>query len=162
MKPDMKKLLAKDIMNTNVLSVGMDWSLEQLADYLVENSISGVPVTSEEGKLLGVVSMTDIVRYRSMPSIEQRPDDTHEYYIYSPERQYSPEEVEASRIEAESLVTVRDIMTFITFNVDEGTSIQEVADAMLRGGIHRVLVTRDNVLVGIITTMDILRAIKDL
>jgi CBS domain-containing protein len=158
----MKKLVAKDIMNTNVLSVGMDWSLEQLADYLVENSISGVPVTSDEGKLLGVVSMTDIVRYRSMPLTEDQPDDTHEYYIYSPERRYSPEEVENSRIEAESLVTVRDIMTFITFNVDEDTTIQQVADAMLRGNIHRVLVTRDDVLVGIITTMDMLKAIKDL
>jgi CBS domain-containing protein len=158
----MKKLVAKDIMNTNVLSVGMDWSLEQLADYLVENSISGVPVTSDEGKLLGVVSMTDIVRYRSMPLTEDRPDDTHEYYSYSPERRYSPEEVENSRIEAESLVTVRDIMTFITFNVDEDTTIQQVADAMLRGNIHRVLVTRDDVLVGIITTMDMLKAIKDL
>jgi CBS domain-containing protein len=158
----MKKLVAKDIMNTNVLSVGMDWPLEQLADYLVENSISGVPVTSDEGKLLGVVSMTDIVRYRSMPLTEDRPDDTHEYYSYSPERRYSPEEVENSRIEAESLVTVRDIMTFITFNVDEDTTIQQVADAMLRGGIHRVLVTREGVLVGIITTMDMLKAIKDL
>jgi signal-transduction protein with cAMP-binding, CBS, and nucleotidyltransferase domain len=37
-----------------------------------------------------------------------------------------------------------------------------VADAMLRGRIHRVFVTRDGVLVGIITTMDILAAIRDI
>jgi len=158
----MKKILAKDIMNPDVLSVGMDWSIEQLADYLIENGISGAPVTSEEGKLLGVVSMTDIVRYRSTPVTDARPDDLHEYYIYTPERRYSPAEVESFGIEAESLVTVSDIMTPMTFNVNEDTTLQKVADAMLRGRIHRVFVTRDGVLVGIITTMDILGVVRDL
>jgi CBS domain-containing protein len=160
----MIKLLAKDIMNPHLLSVGMEWSIEQLADYLIENHISGAPVISESGKLLGVVSMTDIVRYRSMPLTDDRdrPDDPHDYYIHCPERRYSPAEIESFSIEAESLVTVRDIMTPTTFNVDEDTTLQEVADAMLRGGIHRVFVTRDEVPVGIITTMDILSAIRDL
>jgi len=158
----MTSILAKDIMNPDVLSVGMDWSIDQLADYLIENSISGAPVTSEDGKLMGVVSMTDIVRYKSMPLTDLQSDDTHEYYIHSSERMYSPTEIESFRIDAESLVTVRDIMTFMTFNVNEDTTLQQVADAMLRGRIHRVFVTRDNILVGIITTMDMLSAIRDL
>ena len=158
----MISILAKDIMNPDVLSVGMDWSIDQLADYLIENSISGAPVTSEDGNLMGVVSMTDIVRYKSMPLTDLRSDDPHEYYIHSPERMYSPAEIESFRIDAESLVTVRDIMTPMTFNVNEDTTLQQVADAMLRGRIHRVFVTHDNILVGIITTMDMLSAIRDL
>ena len=71
-------LLAKDIMKRDVLSVGMNWSIEQLANYLIENGISGAPVTSEDGKLLGVVSMTDIVRYRSMPITDASKNDTHD------------------------------------------------------------------------------------
>jgi len=155
-------LLAKDIMNRDVLSVGMDWSIEQLADYLIENCISGAPVISEEGKLLGVVSMTDIVRYRSMPITDARKNDLHEYYIYTPEYRYSPAEIESFRIDPESLVTVQDIMTPMIFNVSEDTTLQKVADAMLRGRIHRVFVTRDGVLAGIITTMDILAAVRDI
>lgn len=158
----MKKLSAKDIMNPDVLAVGMDWSIDQLADYLVENSISGAPVISDEGKLQGVVSLTDIVRYKSIPATNVSSNDPHDYYIHSHERRYSPAEIETFSVEAESLVTVREIMTPMTFNVNEETSLQQIADAMLRGRIHRVFVTRDEVLIGIITTMDILEIIKDL
>ena len=158
----MKNLLAKDIMSKDVLSVGMDWSIDQLADYLVCNSISGAPVTAEDGSLLGVVSLTDIVRYKSMPASDSNAGDPHEYYIHCPERKYSPADIESFRVEAESLVTVREIMTPMTFNVQEDTNLKQVADAMIRGRIHRVFVTRDKKLVGIITTMDMLGVIRDI
>lgn len=158
----MKKQLAKDIMNPDILAVGMDWSIDQLADYLIENSISGAPVISHDGKLHGVVSLTDIVRYKSIPVTSADHFDPHDYYIHTNERRYSPTEIESLNIEAESLVTVREIMTPMTFKVNEETGLQQVADAMLRGGIHRVFVTRDEVLVGIITTMDMLEAIRSL
>jgi CBS domain-containing protein len=158
----MKNLTAKDLMNQDVLSVGSDWPMEKLADFLIEHSISGAPVTSEEGVLVGVVSLTDIVRHKSMPLKNPQPDVPHEYYLHAPERQYSQEEIESFRIEAESLVTVRDIMTPMTFNINEDTSLQQVANAMIRGRIHRVFVTRDEVLIGIITTMDMLKIIRDM
>jgi len=157
----MVNLTAKDIMNQEILSVGMDWSVDQLADFLVENSISGAPVISEDGKLVGVVSLTDIVRYRSMPASDDRNDDTNEYYIHTSELNYSNEEIESFHVDTESLISVRDIMTPRTFNVSEDTTIRDVADTMIRGNIHRVLVTRDDTLVGIITTMDMLRIIRD-
>ena len=158
----MKSLKAKDIMNYNVLAVGLDWSVEQLADYLLENSISGAPVTSENRKLLGVVSLTDIVRYKSIPGTDAHPDNPHEYYIHVPDREYSQSDIESFSIDAESLIIVQDIMTHKTYTVSENTSIKEVADAMIRGGIHRVFVTREDTLVGIITTMDILKVVRDL
>ncbi len=158
----MVNLLAKDIMNPDVLSVGMDWSIRQVADFFIEKCISGAPVISGDNKLLGVVSMTDLIRQKSMPGTIFHSDDIDECYIYSPERQYSPAEIESSRIDSEALVTVRDIMTPVTFNVNEFTKIQDIADAMLRGRIHRVFVTRNEELLGIITTMDMLNAIKGL
>jgi CBS domain-containing protein len=157
----MVNLTAKDIMNQNVLSVGMDWSVDQLADFLVENSISGAPVISEDGKLAGVVSLMDIVRYRSMPATENKEGDTHEYYIHTSDLNYSNEEIESFHLDAESLISVREIMTPRTFTVSEETKIRDIADIMIRGNIHRVLVTRDDTLVGIITTMDMLRIIRD-
>lgn len=155
-------LTAKDIMRREVLAVGLDWPIDRLADYLIENSISGAPVTSEDGKLIGVVSLTDIVRYKSIPLDNPQSDSPHEYYLHAPQRQYSQAEIESFRIEAESLVMVSDIMTPMTFNVNEDTNLQQVADAMIRGRIHRVFVTRSGKLVGIITTMDMLRIIRDI
>lgn len=157
----MVNLTARDIMNHTILSVGMDWSVDQLANFLIDNSITGAPVVSEDGKLEGVVSLTDIVRFRSMPVTDSRDEDTHEYYAHTSELNYSNEELESFHLESESLITVRDIMTSKTFTVNEETKIHDVADAMIRGNIHRVLVTRNDTLVGIITTMDMLRVIRD-
>jgi CBS domain-containing protein len=158
----MKALKAKDIMNSDVLAVGPDWSIDRLADFLIENSISGVPVTSEDGKLLGVVSLTDIVRQQAMPGKEegwQRPAD---YYLGGLEHQYAKEEIRSFRVASEPYLTVRDIMTRKIFSVNEDTVIQQVADAMIRGCIHRVFVTRDNKLVGIISSSDMLQIIRDM
>ena len=157
----MEKLCAKDIMNSDILSVNVEWPVDQLADFLIENSISGAPVISEEGTLVGVVSLTDIVRYKSFPMDNPQPANPHEYYMHAPERQYSQAEIESFRVGIESLVMVRDIMTPMTFNVNEKTELSRVADAMIRGRIHRVFVTKDEKLVGIITTMDMLRIIRD-
>ncbi|MFQ5675044.1 MAG: CBS domain-containing protein, partial [bacterium] len=58
----MKTLRAKDVMNTNVLTVNNDMTVHELALFFTENMISGAPVVDEAGKLLGVVSLSDIVR----------------------------------------------------------------------------------------------------
>jgi len=59
-------------------------------------------------------------------------------------------------------VQVRDIMTPMIFSVSENTSVQEVADVMLKRRIHRVFVTRDGKLAGIVTALDMLKVIRDL
>ena len=154
----MKKILAKDIMKQDILSVGMEWSIDQLADYLIENSISGAPVTTEEGKLLGVVSLTDIVRYRSMPATDIRPNDPHDYYMDSGTL-LSPEISDTMHVETP--LKVKEIMTPMIFDVKEDSAVQRVADAMIRGRIHRVFVTDEGRLKGIITTMDLLEVIRN-
>jgi CBS domain-containing protein len=48
------------------------------------------------------------------------------------------------------------------FQVTEDTSVQQVADLMLKNRIHRVFVTRDEKVVGIISTPDMLKVIRDM
>ena len=157
----MKGLTAKDVMNKDVLSVGMDWSVEYLTDFLVENGISGAPVTSEDGKLVGVVSLTDIARHNSLPGKDDQSNSPHDYYRHGLEHQYAKEDIRSFRIGAEPLVTIRDIMTPMIFDVNEDTKVKQVADTMIRGHIHRVFVTRKQKLVGVITTVDMLKVIRN-
>jgi CBS domain-containing protein len=157
----MKRLTAKDVMNKDVLSVGKDWSVEYLTDFLVENGISGAPVTSEDGKLVGVVSLTDIVRHSSLPGKDFRLNSPYDYYRHGLEHQYAKEDIRSLSIGTEPLDTVRDIMTPMIFDVDEDTKVEQVADTMIRGRIHRVFVTRKQKLTGVITTVDMLKAIRD-
>ncbi|MGD2076637.1 MAG: CBS domain-containing protein [Gammaproteobacteria bacterium] len=149
-----------DIMQRDVLSVEEDWSLNRLARFLTDNAISGAPVTSSAGDLAGVVSLTDIVRYDSTPEHRARERHTHEYYLHSLEMQVAAEEASTFHIEQESQAKVRDIMTPMVFAVAEDASVQEAADMMVKGRIHRLIVTRDSRIAGIVTALDLLDLLR--
>lgn len=155
-----RNMSVADIMRSEVLSADADWSLERLADFLVDNSISGAPVTTQSGELLGVVSLTDIVRQSSMS--DSRGGDTHDVYLYELERRMSREELRVFHTQEESPMRVRDIMTPMIFRVSPDTSLQDVAETMLKGRIHRVFVTENEILTGIVTTLDMLQVIRDI
>jgi len=151
-----------DIMRTEVLAAGEDWPLETLADFLVDNSISGAPVTTQDGELVGVVSLTDIVRQSSMSNSHVDNGTAHDVYLFELESHMSREELRVFHTREESPMQVSDIMTPMIFRVDRDTSLQEVAETMLKGRIHRVFVTEDGRLTGIVTTLDMLQVIRDI
>jgi predicted transcriptional regulator len=158
----MRALNAKDIMTRDVLAVRADWSLDRLAEFLVENSISGAPVASEDGKLIGVVSVTDLVLNRTLPVEVPQSHEPHEYYLQTLEHQYGREEITSFQVGGEPLITVHDIMTPTIYKVNEGASVQEVAELMFSSRIHRVFVTREEEVVGIIATPDMLKVLRDM
>ena len=63
----MEGITARDIMTHHVLEAKADWSVRQLVEFFSGNSISGAPVVSEDGEIIGVVSLTDILRHDSLP-----------------------------------------------------------------------------------------------
>lgn len=54
---------------------------------------------------------------------------------------------------------VQEVMTPTVYTVTEDTPISEIAKIMIAGRIHRLLVTHHNRLVGIITTLDMLKVL---
>ncbi len=156
----MNHLTAEDIMTADLYVVGADWDIERLTEFLLANSISGAPVISSEGDLLGVVSLTDIARFHSMPLQEMLASDMPDYYDPSIERSISAEEIDGYRVETEKLVKVRDIMTPVIIKVAGETPIHEIAQIMIRSRIHRLFVTHDDELIGVISAYDLLKTIK--
>jgi len=55
------ELHASEIMTTNVMTLSPDVLIENAAREMFENSISGMPVVDDEGRLVGVVSEYDII-----------------------------------------------------------------------------------------------------
>jgi len=155
-------LTVADVMRSQVLAAEADWSLETLADFLVDNSISGAPVITKNDELVGVVSLTDIVRERSMGDGQGGRGNTHDVYLYELERHMNKEELRVFHAQEESPVRVRDIMTPMIFQTGKDASLQDVAETMIKGRIHRVFVTEGGRLAGIVTTLDMLQVIRDL
>lgn len=71
--------LAKDLMTQQILPAYGDWSVKDLAEFLVSNGISGAPVVDSSEKLIGVVSVTDIARHTSIAEDEADVRAAHGY-----------------------------------------------------------------------------------
>jgi CBS domain-containing protein len=146
-------MLAKDIMRRKIITVGSRLTLHELANIFKENNISGAPVVGPNGAVLGVVSQTDLVRSRhdsaaDVPSYHREVD--------------GPSLSLGIHFEEPDQTRVEQIMTQGAISFDEETPVEKLAAAMLERHIHRVLITRGENLVGIVTTMDTLRALISL
>ena len=52
---------ASDVMVSNVITVGPNTSVKDIADILLTNRISAVPVVDERGAIVGIVSEGDLL-----------------------------------------------------------------------------------------------------
>ena len=152
----MTQLRARDVMTENVKAVESDWPLHRLAEFFIENSISGAPVIDKNGIPIGVVSNTDLVLYHTIP-VEKRVERKTNPYYQALDDVFLPEEVEGYRVNTDNSVRVADIMTPVLFEVDADTSVEEIAGTMAHGRIHRLLVSSDKRLIGIITALDLVK-----
>ena len=153
----MKDLKAKDLMNTDVLSVRDDMTVQELAGFLTEREILGAPVVDSEGEVVGVVSCTDIVQSTTSEADIVVEKSTPGFYELCWEDKLDPNELGRLHVEENESLPVREIMTPTIYTVPEDTPISDIAKAMVAGRIHRLLVTRGSRLVGIITTLDMLK-----
>ncbi len=58
----LSKLKIKEIMTRDPITVPDDYTVEEVAGLLLEHKISGVPVVNEDGKLVGVITKTDLFK----------------------------------------------------------------------------------------------------
>jgi len=146
--------LARDVMSTKVWTAAEDTDLQTLLKMLKELEISGAPVLDRHGRPVGVVSLYDLA---NLGGREFDPDAPSQYWgSHSQPRGFH------QLGEGRGHLKVADIMTQAVHSVEENTTIDEVCDFFIRGQIHRVLVTRQGELVGIITATDLLQELKNL
>lgn len=179
-------LTVRDIMQHAVLTVEPGTTVRDLTRLLSEQGISGVPVLGPAGAVVGVVSSTDVVRLAAQeaeirlsgshwlppaprgPWKEDAGEDAEEeegtltgYFL--PEDTPLLESWWEERLGDEALgeFTVEDIMTPVSFSIGPEATVKELADFLVRGRIHRAVVSEGGHLLGIVTTMDVLRAVAN-
>lgn len=156
----MRTLTAKDVMNTEVLTVRVDLTVRELSAFLTERQISGAPVVDPHGRLVGVVSVTDVAE-----SDADRPDlvgdrSSPDFDLREWEERMNPEDVRPLHIESDDLL-VRDIMTPTVYTIPDDTPVAKIAQTMVAGRIHRLFVTCGGRVVGIVTTLDLVRLLEE-
>jgi len=144
---------ARDIMTAEVITVGPDERVENVARLLVEHKISGVPVVDDNGRIVGIVSEKDLMiksRDLQIPFYITLFDSI--IFLENPAR-FKDE------IRKFTGVRVKDVMTTKVISVKEDADLTEIANLMTRKNINRVPVVRDGKLIGIISRNDILKSL---
>jgi len=93
----MRHVKAGEIMNTEVLTARESMTLVELANFLTENEISGAPVVDAEGRLTGVVSLSDVARAATQVGTVSPDRGRPDFYLTGWEEKYNPEDVQRLR-----------------------------------------------------------------
>lgn len=132
-------MLVRDLMQAPATVVRQDDTVARLCDIMQQAHVQGVPVVDDQGEVVGIVTEQDIL-YGSMGE--------------------APGTGTEGATEA-GPVLVRDIMTSPAVCAGEDTTVVEICRMMWTMRIHRVPIVREGRVEGVISSMDIVRAIAD-
>jgi CBS domain-containing protein len=142
--------LAKDVMSENVICINVKESVFDAAELLLGAGVSAVPVVNDKGAVVGIVSEADLIR---RAEIETAPRKSWLARLMN-------SDVSAARdFVAAHTRRVSDVMTREVVTANESTTLRELVELMERHAIKRIPIVRDQVLVGIVSRADLLRAL---
>jgi CBS domain-containing protein len=123
-------LRVADLMTIDPITIGVDASIEEAEDVLRRHHITGLPVVDDEGRLVGVISQTDLL-YLAAPTVQSL-------------IRHKP-----------SGIRVGEVMSTPPVTIDTSASIGDAARVMDNGRLHR-LVAVDQVgrPIGVLSAMD--------
>lgn len=149
----MKNKTAKDIMTMDVIVANKSDSIADVAQLLIKEKIGGVPVVSEDRKVVGIISETDIMKKEKYVEAPQVLNLLQGLIFFSDFKQM---EKDMKRIAA---YKVEELMSTDIITVHENDTFDDVANVMIKKSVNRVPVVDDNnKLKGIICRYDIIRA----
>ena len=141
---------ARDVMTTELQTIGPDANIGDAARLMLEHRISALAVVRPNGELIGIVSEGDLIR---RIEIGTAPSASGWHAFFSSETALAAAYIKCHGRQ------VRDVMTLSVVSVGEETPLIKIADLMERHHIKRLPVTRDEILIGIVSRADLLRAL---
>ena len=153
--PSFAHLVARDIMRSDLITADPGQSLAELRHLLIESQVSGVPVL-EDGRLIGIVSRSDLVRVEEL--VEALDAEVSEEVWQENQadgfKHSAPEGFGGFRRRLSEL-KVKDAMRGQVVTCAPDTPVTEVATEMLRHHVHRIVVVEGDRPLGIVSSLDI-------
>jgi CBS domain-containing protein len=152
-------LTARDIMCSPAVCAVEGTTVQELLALLDEKRISGVPVVNFEARLTGVISITDLLSL-SIEIANAGVVDESDFHT-SPAMDRLAE-ANGLLVPDEDVMElpVGDLMSRKVITATEDTPIGEIAHTLLAHKIHRLIIVRDELVIGIVSTGDILRTLE--
>jgi CBS domain-containing protein len=140
----------EEIMTGNVISVSPSTRVSEVARILGENRIGAVPVVDDAGKVVGIISESDLfLKEKGIPfSVVKVPQLFNQWV--------DPSRLDSFFREIESHIA-GDVMSAPAITISPEESAGEAAALMFQNKISRLPVVVDGRLVGIVSRSDIIR-----
>lgn len=130
-------LRVEDLMTIDPVTISADATIEDAEELLRRNRISGLPVVDGGGRLVGVISQTDLL-YLAVPSVQ------------------------ALIRHRDSGIRVGEVMSSPPLTIDGGLPIREAARVMTHETVHRlVAVDGSGRPIGVLSAMDFVTLIAE-
>jgi CBS domain-containing protein len=144
---------AQDAMTRDVVTVGPQTTVGEIAGLLVRHRISAVPVVADDGRVVGIVSQTDL-GHRSETGTEKRRKWWLDLFADADSK--AREYIKSHGLKA------HDVMTRVIVSVSKNASLAEVADVLDTHRIRQVPVMDDGRLAGMISRADLVRKLAEI
>ena len=144
---------AADVMVSNVITVGPDANIGQVAQILLTNRISALPVVDEHGELKGIVSEGDLIR-----RVEAGTERHRSWWLEF----MTAKQTLATEFVKSHARKVVDVMTHHVVTAAPDTPLDEIAALLERNGIKRVPIVKDKKVIGIVSRANLLQALATL
>ena len=136
-------------MGRKARSVTPETTLAEAARAMMLYHLTAIPVASEDGQVLGMVSSRDLLRMALPRYLKQ--------FSGVDSRSSGAEEGEPAKAADPETVPVREVMDRSVLCLSEDQTLAEVASLMLKKGSDRFPVVRDGILVGMLTRGGVVR-----
>jgi len=146
-------MLAKDIMTRDVITVRPEEDVQKVAQLLLDNKISGVPVVDANHQLVGIVTEKDLMIKATelkVPFYITLFDSI--IFLENPIRFKND-------LKKYGASQVKDAMTEKVYWVEEDTPAADIAELMHKEKVNRVPVVRHKKVIGIVTRNDLLKTL---
>ena len=143
---------AEEIMTRKVVTVNKNLTIKELSKLFIENRFNGIPVTDDDGNLIGIVTQGDLIEQNKnlhIPTVIALFDAV---LFLESEKKFE------SDVKKLTGTTVEDIYHKDAISVSTDADITKIATLMAEKDIHTLPVLDSNKLVGIIGKRDIIRA----
>jgi CBS domain-containing protein len=151
----------REVMEPRVVSVVPEMTVRELVETFQEEHIRGAPVLDPAGKVIGMVSESDVLRHAlGVPDCTAAADTESAWAAEGDERISILARPAATLAGCElGRVRVRDIMGPVGATFAPGDELQALTRFFAADGVQRVAVIENGILLGIVTPADVLRGL---
>lgn len=151
-----------DVMRTKVLTISPEKLLPDLERKLLSSRVGALPVVEPDGRLVGIVSRSDVVRQLCLErSLGEAMADAYRSQTDDQFAEKAHRDVGGVIGERMEQLAVREVMIRDVLTVEPGLSLAKAAQLMVERHVHRLPVVEDGRLVGIMSSLDLARVVAD-